>query len=57
MIYIKNRSDPKVDLWGAAALTSAHEENWPLKVPFTFWISESLSLNWGVYLKYHFALV
>ena len=54
LIYDKNRSGPRIDPWGTPALTSAHEENWPLKLPFAFCFSESILLNWRVYLKYHF---
>ena len=28
LIYIKNRSGPKTDLWETSALISAHEEDW-----------------------------
>ena len=36
LIYIKNRSGPKIDSWGTPALTSAHEQNWPFKTTFCF---------------------
>ena len=54
LIYLKNRSGPKIDPWGTPALISARKENWPLKILFAFCFSESVLLNWGVYLKYHF---
>ena len=36
LIYIKNRSGPKTDLWETSALISTHEEDWPLKTTICF---------------------
>ena len=36
LIYIKNRSDPKIDPWVTPALASAHQENWTFKTTLCF---------------------
>ena len=36
LIYIKNRSNPGLDLWGTPTLTSAHEEDWLFETNLCF---------------------